>query len=50
MCEMRALRRPDIDDFSFDKLMFASLDDGKGIGTTVSAAAFDIVVVILQPE
>ena len=38
---------PNIDDFSFDKLMFTSLNDGKGISIIVSAATFDIVVVII---
>jgi len=39
---------PDIDNFfSFNKLIFTSLNNGKGIGITVSAATFDVIVMII---
>jgi hypothetical protein len=38
---------PHINNFSFDKLMFASLNDTEPIGVIVSAATLDIVVVII---
>ena len=38
---------PHVDNFSFDKLMFAGLDDAELIGVIVSVATLDIVVVII---
>jgi len=38
---------PGIDIFSFNKLMFAGLDDAEAIDVIVSAATLDVVVVVI---